>query len=61
MLAGFVAHAQNDKIILGQSAPFTGPAAQLGIQFYQGATFRGQRPGRRGQAPDRDPQSRRRL
>jgi branched-chain amino acid transport system substrate-binding protein len=38
MLAGFnVAHAQTDKIILGQSAPFTGPAAQLGIQFYQGA------------------------
>ena len=26
-----------DKIIVGQSAPFTGPAAQLGIQFYQGA------------------------
>jgi branched-chain amino acid transport system substrate-binding protein len=25
------------KIILGQSAAFTGPAAQLGIQFYQGA------------------------
>ncbi|MES2188866.1 MAG: ABC transporter substrate-binding protein [Pseudomonadota bacterium] len=25
------------KIILGQSAPFTGPAAQLGIQFYRGA------------------------
>lgn len=38
MLAGFnIAHAQADKIILGQSAPFTGPAAQLGIQFYQGA------------------------
>ncbi|MEO7886205.1 MAG: ABC transporter substrate-binding protein [Polaromonas sp.] len=38
MLAGFnLAHAQTDKIILGQSAPFTGPAAQLGIQFYQGA------------------------
>lgn len=38
MLAGFnVAHAQADKIILGQSAAFTGPAAQLGIQFYQGA------------------------
>jgi branched-chain amino acid transport system substrate-binding protein len=38
MLAGFnVAHAQADKIILGQSAPFTGPAAQLGIQFNQGA------------------------
>jgi branched-chain amino acid transport system substrate-binding protein len=38
MLAGFnVAHAQNDKIILGQSAAFTGPAAQLGLQFYQGA------------------------
>lgn len=30
--------AQTDtKIILGQSAPFTGPAAQLGIQFYEGA------------------------
>ena len=25
------------KIILGQSAAFTGPAAQLGIQFHQGA------------------------
>ncbi|SFV03911.1 ABC-type branched-chain amino acid transport system, substrate-binding protein [Polaromonas sp. YR568] len=38
MLGGFnIAHAQTDKIILGQSAPFTGPAAQLGIQFYQGA------------------------
>ncbi len=32
------ARAQSeDKIVLGQSAPFTGPAAQLGIQFYQGA------------------------
>lgn len=30
--------AQSDtKIILGQSAPFTGPAAQLGIQFFEGA------------------------
>jgi branched-chain amino acid transport system substrate-binding protein len=38
MLAGFnIAHAQADKIILGQSAAFTGPAAQLGIQFHQGA------------------------
>ena len=38
LLAGFnIAHAQTDKIILGQSAAFTGPAAQLGIQFYQGA------------------------
>ncbi|MGA8784762.1 MAG: ABC transporter substrate-binding protein [Polaromonas sp.] len=39
ILAGFnVAHAQPEgKIILGQSAAFTGPAAQLGIQFYQGA------------------------
>ena len=38
MLGGFnIARAQSDKIILGQSAPFTGPAAQLGIQFYQGA------------------------
>ena len=39
MLASFTtARAQsNSKIILGQSAAFTGPAAQLGIQFYQGA------------------------
>jgi branched-chain amino acid transport system substrate-binding protein len=29
--------AQGDRIVLGQSAPFTGPAAQLGIQFHQGA------------------------
>jgi len=38
-VAGFrTAKAQSDgKIILGQSAPFTGPAAQLGIQFHQGA------------------------
>lgn len=27
----------NNKIILGQSAAFTGPAAELGIQFQQGA------------------------
>ena len=39
LLAGFhTARAQSDgKIILGQSAAFTGPAAQLGIQFYEGA------------------------
>ena len=39
LLAGFnSARAQSEgKIILGQSAAFTGPAAQLGIQFYQGA------------------------
>ncbi|MDM0077402.1 ABC transporter substrate-binding protein [Variovorax sp. J2P1-59] len=38
-LAGFQwARAQSETpIILGQSAPFTGPAAQLGIQFYEGA------------------------
>ena len=30
------AQGQN-KIILGQSAPFSGPAAELGIQFQQGA------------------------
>ncbi len=38
-LAGFgVAHAQSEgRIVLGQSAAFTGPAAQLGIQFNQGA------------------------
>lgn len=27
----------NNKIVLGQSAAFSGPAAQLGIQFHQGA------------------------
>ena len=33
-----VARAQADgPLVLGQSAPFSGPAAQLGIQFYQGA------------------------
>ena len=39
LLAGFnSARAQPEgRIILGQSAAFTGPAAQLGIQFYQGA------------------------
>jgi len=38
-LAGFqFARAQGDvPIVLGQSAAFTGPAAQLGIQFYEGA------------------------
>lgn len=38
-LAGFgVARAQSEgRIVLGQSAPFSGPAAQLGIQFNQGA------------------------
>jgi branched-chain amino acid transport system substrate-binding protein len=39
LLGGFnLARAQSEgKIILGQSAAFTGPAAQLGIQFHQGA------------------------
>jgi branched-chain amino acid transport system substrate-binding protein len=39
IVTGFTAtHAQSEgKIILGQSAAFTGPAAQLGIQFYRGA------------------------
>lgn len=38
-VGGFqLARAQGETpIVLGQSAPFTGPAAQLGIQFYQGA------------------------
>lgn len=38
-VGGFqLARAQSETpIVLGQSAPFTGPAAQLGIQFYQGA------------------------
>jgi branched-chain amino acid transport system substrate-binding protein len=29
--------AQTERILLAQSAAFTGPAAQLGIQFHQGA------------------------
>lgn len=29
--------AQGDRIVLAQSAAFTGPSAQLGIQFHQGA------------------------
>lgn len=29
--------AQGDRILLCQSAPFTGPSAQLGIQFHAGA------------------------
>jgi branched-chain amino acid transport system substrate-binding protein len=39
VLAGFnIVQAQSEsRIILGQSAAFTGPAAQLGLQFYQGA------------------------
>ena len=38
-LASFnIVRAESEtKIVLGQSAAFTGPAAQLGIQFYQGA------------------------
>jgi branched-chain amino acid transport system substrate-binding protein len=39
LVGGFhTARAQSEaKIILGESAPFTGAAAQLGIQFHQGA------------------------
>lgn len=38
LVAGFhVAQAQESRIVLGQSAAFTGPAAQLGIQFNKGA------------------------
>lgn len=29
--------AQESRLVLGQSAPFTGPAAQLGIQYHSGA------------------------
>ncbi len=38
-LGGFgIARAQGDTpLVLGQSAPFSGPSAQLGIQFNQGA------------------------
>jgi len=35
---GLPAFAQNErKVVLGQSAPLTGPAAQLGLQFQRGA------------------------
>ncbi len=38
LVAGFhPAQAQDDRIVLGQSAAFSGPAAQLGIQFHAGA------------------------
>ncbi|CAN5645509.1 ABC transporter substrate-binding protein [soil metagenome] len=39
LVGGFhTAQAQSEaRIVLGQSAPFTGAAAQLGIQFHQGA------------------------
>src|SRR5688572_30321546 len=33
----FPALAQADRIVLGQSAAFTGPAAELGIQMNRGA------------------------
>jgi len=36
-LAGSGVRAQAGRIVLGQSAAFSGPAAQLGIQFHQGA------------------------
>jgi len=38
-LGGFgLARAQADTpLVLGQSAPFSGPSAQLGVQFHQGA------------------------
>ncbi|SFD80301.1 ABC transporter substrate-binding protein [Paracidovorax konjaci] len=38
-IAGFgLARAQSEgTIVLGQSAPFSGPAAQLGVQFHAGA------------------------
>lgn len=32
-----LARAQSSRIVLGQSAAFSGPAAQLGIQFHAGA------------------------
>jgi len=37
LAAPAVAFGQEKKIVLGQSAPFTGPAAQLGIQMKAGA------------------------
>ena len=38
LVAGFgVARAQDSRVILGQSAAFSGPSAQLGTQFHAGA------------------------
>ena len=37
LVAAPALRAQADRLLLAQSAPFTGPAAQLGIQFHQGA------------------------
>jgi ABC-type branched-subunit amino acid transport system substrate-binding protein len=37
LVAAPALRAQGERIVLAQSAPFTGPAAQLGIQFHQGA------------------------
>lgn len=70
-----IARAQSEApIVLGQSAPFSGPAAQLGIQFYQGAKLyfdiHNAQPGRRkvelhflddGYEPDRTVANTRKL
>jgi len=37
LLAAPALHAQSNRVVLGQSAAFSGPAAQLGIQFNAGA------------------------
>ncbi|KQT10690.1 ABC transporter substrate-binding protein [Ramlibacter sp. Leaf400] len=37
LLALPAVRAQGERILLAQSAPFSGPAAQLGIQFHNGA------------------------
>jgi branched-chain amino acid transport system substrate-binding protein len=38
LVAGFgLARAQDGRVVLGQSAAFSGPAMQLGTQFYAGA------------------------
>jgi ABC-type branched-subunit amino acid transport system substrate-binding protein len=37
LLAVPAVRAQSERILLGQSAAFSGPSAQLGIQFHQGA------------------------
>ena len=37
LVAAPALRAQADRLLLAQSAPFTGPSAQLGIQFHQGA------------------------
>jgi branched-chain amino acid transport system substrate-binding protein len=59
LMGGFpAAYARSEQIVLGQSAPFTGPAAELGIQFNAGAKLFFQLLNARGGIAGRDVQIR---